>query len=268
MNESSLVQVQRNGAVATLVLNRPDTLNALNVLLVRQLRQALDEAGNDPTVGAVVLTGAGRGFCSGGDLREGAAEKPSGAGARELEQWADNLRAAMECSRILHQMPKPTIAMMRGPAAGAGLALATACDIRIAADNATFTTAFVKVGFPGDFGITWFLTRLVGTAKARELMYLSETIDSTEALRIGLVNRVVAAGQLEAVTADIARRIGEGPRVANRYIKRNLDIAETAALADSLDLEAHHLTLTRMTDDHREAVRAFHEKRPPVFHGR
>jgi 2-(1,2-epoxy-1,2-dihydrophenyl)acetyl-CoA isomerase len=174
----------------------------------------------------------------------------------------------MECSRLLHQMPKPTIAMMRGPAAGAGLSLAAACDLRIASEDATFSTAFVKVGFPGDFGITWFLTRLVGTAKARELMYLSEKLDASEAMRIGLVNRVVASDQIEAVTMDIARRIGDGPRVANRYIKRNLDAAEAGGLADSLDLEAHHLTLTRMTDDHREAVSAFQEKRPPVFKGR
>lgn len=268
MNESSLVQVRREGAVVTLILNRPDTLNALNVPLVAELRRALDQVAGDVSVGAIILTGAGRGFCSGGDLREGAAAKPTTADGREFEQWADNLRAAMECSRLLHQMPKPTIAMMRGPAAGAGLSLATACDLRIAAEDATFTTAFVKVGFPGDFGITWFLTRLVGTAKARELMFLSEKLDASEALRIGLVNRVVASAELEAATMDIARRIGDGPRVANRYIKRNLDIAEVGVLADSLDLEAHHLTLTRMTEDHREAIRAFQEKRPPVFKGR
>jgi len=267
MNESSLVQVRRDGAVVTLILNRPDTLNALNVPLVAELRRALDAVAGDASVGAVVLTGAGRGFCSGGDLREGAAAKPTATGGREFEQWEDNLRAAMECSRLLHQMPKPTIAMMRGPAAGAGLSLAAACDLRIASEDATFATAFVKVGFPGDFGITWFLTRLVGTAKARELMYLSEKLDASEALRIGLVNRVVAPENLDAVTMDIARRIGNGPRVANRYIKRNMDAAEAGALVDSLDLEAHHLTLTRMTDDHREAVSAFKEKRPPVFKG-
>ncbi len=267
MNESSLVQVRREGAVSTLVLNRPDTLNALNVPLMAQLRQALDHAAADPSVGVVVLTGAGRGFCSGGDLREGAAVKPLDDSQRPFEQWVDNLRAAMECSRILHQMPKPTIAMMRGPAAGAGLALATACDLRIASEDATLTTAFARVGFSGDFGITWFLTRLVGTAKARELMYLSEKLEASEALRIGLVNRVVAADQLETVTMQIARRIGEGPRIANRYMKRNLDAAEAGDLAGSLDLEAHHLTLTRLTDDHREAVAAFNEKRTPVFRG-
>lgn len=267
MNDSPLVQVRRDGAVSTLILNRPDSLNALNVPLVAALRRALDDVANDASVGAVVLTGAGRGFCSGGDLREGAAARPTETQGREFEQWADNLRSAMECSRILHQMPKPTIAMMRGPAAGAGLSLATACDLRIVADDATFTTAFVKVGFPGDFGITWFLTRLVGTAKARELMYLSEKIDAQEALRIGLVNRVLPSDQLEAATMQIACRIGSGPRVANRYIKRNLDAAETCGLTEALDMEAHHLTLTRTTDDHKEAVRAFHERRPPVFKG-
>ena len=146
MNESSLVQIRRDGAVVTLILNRPEALNALNVPLVAELRRALEQVAMDASVGAVVLTGAGRGFCSGGDLREGAAAKPTSAGGREFEPWADNLRAAMECSHILHQMPKPTIAMMRGPAAGAGLALATACDLRIAAEDATLTTAFARVG--------------------------------------------------------------------------------------------------------------------------
>lgn len=268
MNSEALVQVHCENAVCTLTLNRPETLNALNVPLVTELKNALEGAGSDPGVGAIVLTGAGRAFSSGGDLREGASVRPDDSRVNEFEHWSQNLRKAMEVSRILHEMPKPTIAMIRGPTAGAGLALAAACDLRIASDNASFTTAFVKVGFPGDFGITWFLTRLVGTAKARELMLLSEKIDATEALRIGLINRVVSDDQLETVTRAVASRIANGPRVANHYIKTNLNAAEAGSLISSLDLEATHLTITRGTQDHQEAVRAFREKRPPVFQGK
>ena len=194
------------------------------------------------------------------------ASRPRSPGDR-FEDWSDALRSAMECSRLLHQIPKPTIAMLRGPAAGAGLALACACDLRIASTTATLTTAFVKVGFSGDFGITYFLTRLVGTARARELMLLSERIGADEALRIGLVNRVVADEELEGETRRIALQIADGPRIANRYIKRNLNAAEEGRLEEMLNLEAQHLTRTRMTQDHQEAVRAFVEKRPPTFRG-
>ncbi len=265
MTDSSLL-IRRDAGVLTLTLNRPESLNALNATLLGELLTALREAADTQDVGAVVLTGAGRAFSSGGDLRQGATAQPSRADA--FEEWNDRLRSVMECSRILHQMSKPTIAMVRGVAAGAGLSLATACDLRIASTTAMFTTAFVKVGFSGDFGITYFLTRLVGTARARELMFLSEKIDAAEAHRIGLVNRVVAEDQLESVTTALAAQIGNGPRVTNRYIKRNLNAAEEGTLEQLLDLEAHHLTRTRMTDDHKEAVAAFIEKRPPVFKGR
>ena len=268
MTDSPLL-IQRDAGVLTLTMNRPESLNALNASLLGQLRTALDEAAETQDVGAVVLAGAGRGFSSGGDLREGATARPANANspADAFEEWNDRLRSVMECSRILHRMPKPTIAMVRGVAAGAGLALAAACDLRIASATSMFTTAFVKVGFSGDFGITYFLTRLVGTARARELMFLSEKIDAAEAHRIGLVNRVVADDQLESATAALAAQIGNGPRVANRYIKRNLNAAEEGSLEQLLDLEAHHLTRTRMTDDHKEAVAAFMQKRPPVFKG-
>ena len=259
---------QLDQGVLRLTLNRPDSLNALNAPLVGELRAALDSAATDDQVGVIVLTGAGRGFSSGGDLREGATSRPEGGAEGGYEQWTDALRSAMECSRLLHQIPKPTIAMLRGPAAGAGLALATACDLRIAAPSAVLTTAFVKVGFSGDFGITYFLTRLVGTARARELMYLSDKIDANEALRIGLVNRVVAEDALEDETIALARRIAAGPRVALRYIKRNLNAAEEGRLEDVFNLEAQHLTRTRMTADHKEAALAFAEKRPPRFQGR
>jgi 2-(1,2-epoxy-1,2-dihydrophenyl)acetyl-CoA isomerase len=268
MSDSALVLCNLDQGVLTLTLNRPDCLNALNAALVIELRTALEAAARDAAVGAIVLRGAGRGFSAGGDLREGATPRWHGDAANAHEEWRDSLRGAMEASRLLHQIPKPTIAMIRGPAAGAGLALAAACDLRIASSAAVFTTAFVKVGFSGDFGITYFLTRLVGTAKARELMFLSEKIDATEALRIGLVNRVVADDALEGQTVAIARQIAGGPRIANRYIKQNLNAAEEGRIEELFDMEATNLTRTRLTQDHAEAAKAFIEKRSPVFTGK
>lgn len=249
----------------TLTLNRPDVLNAFTRELLGDLRAALEAAATDTGIGAVILTGAGRAFCAGADLRDGAVlPERSKAG---LEQLADAVREATRCSALLHQIPKPTIAMIRGVAAGAGLALAAACDLRIASSTATFTTSFVKVGLSGDFGASCFLTRLVGTGKARELMYLSEKVDAAEALRIGLVNRVVADDQLESATAALAARIGNGPRIAYRYLKRNLNAAEEGNSEQLFEMEALHLARTILTDDNEEAVRAFLEKRPPQFRG-
>lgn len=265
-NDTSLIQVRRDAGVVTLTLNRPDVLNAFTRELLDELYVALEAAAADTSIGAVVLTGAGRAFCAGADLRDGAVlPERSKVG---LEQLADAVREATRCSRLLHQIPKPTIAMIRGVAAGAGLALAAACDLRIASSTATFTTAFAKVGLSGDFGAAYFLTRLVGTAQARELMYLSEKLDVVEALRIGLVNRAVPDDQLESVTAALASRIGNGPRIASRYMKCNLNAAEEGSLEQLLEMEALHLARTIMTDDNEEAVRAFLEKRPPQFKGR
>src|SRR5262245_1960786 len=223
---SAALQVRREAGVVTLTLNRPDTLNALNAPLLAALRAALEEAASDSSVGAVVLTGAGRGFSSGADLREGAIPPAPASAIDGVEYLTDAVRSVMECARLLHQMPKPTIAMVRGIAAGAGLGLAAACDLRIASTTATFTTSFIRVGLSGDFGISYFLTRLVGSPKARELMYLSERIEAKEALRIGLVNRVVPDDELESLTGALAAQLGNGPRVALRYIKRNLNAAE------------------------------------------
>jgi 2-(1,2-epoxy-1,2-dihydrophenyl)acetyl-CoA isomerase len=165
-------------------------------------------------------------------------------------------------------MPKPTIAMLRGPAAGAGLSLAMACDMRIASDTARLGTAFARVGYSGDFGGSYYLTQLVGTAKARELYFTADLLDAQQALGLGLVNRVVPDARLEEETMALASRLARGPRVAFRYMKRNMNAAESASLKEMLDLEAWHHTRTGMTEDHREAARAFVEKREPQFKGR
>ena len=250
--------------VATLTLNRPDRLNALSTSILDGLLEALPRLGADPAVAVVVLTGAGRGFCAGGDVK-GMAEGSSQLGVPDAVQ---RLRGRMEVSRLLHEIPKPTIAMVNGPAAGAGLAMALACDLRVASESARFITAFVKVGFSGDFGGSYFLSKLIGTGKARELYYTGESMDASQALALGVVNEVVPDFELLDTTMALARRLADGPRVALGLMKRNFNAAENGSLSELLDLEALHQVQTSKTEDHQEAARAFVEKRPPIFKGR
>ena len=252
--------------VAVLTMNRPDRLNALSLPMLDAMAEALPRLAASEEVGVVILTGAGRGFCAGGDVK--AMAEGLEAEGDTLEQRAQALRARMETSRWLHEMPKPTIAMVRGAAAGAGLSLAMACDLRIASGNARFATAFARVGYSGDFGGSYYLTKLVGTAKARELYYTADILDAAHALALGLVNRVVPDGDLEKETRALAAKLSRGPRVAYRYMKRNMNAAESGTLAQLLDLEAWHHSRTGETEDHREAARAFVDKREPLFKGR
>jgi len=260
-----LLEVAKDG-VAILTMNRPDRLNALSHRMLEAMLEALSRLGEDPGIGVVILTGAGRAFCAGGDVKAMAEGREFGD--ETLEEKAQALRSRMEVSRWLHEMPKPTIAMVRGAAAGAGLSLALACDLRIAGDTARFGTAFARVGYPGDFGGSFFLTRIVGTAKARELYFTADMLDAQQAQALGLVNRVVPDARLEEETLTLATRLARGPRIAYRYMKRNLNAAESGTLKDVLDLEAWHQTRCGMTEDHKEAARAFVEKREPVFRGR
>ncbi len=265
MSEELLYRLENR--IAVLTLNRPERLNALTRDMMQTLLARLSNCAIDDAVGCVLLTGAGGAFCSGGDVRvqakvaaEGTVETP--------EQRTDLLRASMEASRLLHEMPKPTIAMVNGVAAGAGMSLALACDLRIAGRSARMTTAFAKVGLSGDYGGTWFLTQLVGTAKARELYFLSEVLDAARIEALGLANKVVADADLVAETTALAERLANGPGVALRYMKRNLNVAETGTLAAGLDSEANGMLRARASEDHKEAARAFVEKRAPVFRGR
>lgn len=252
--------------VAVLTMNRPDSLNALSGDMLDAMLEAFPRLANDSSVGCVVLTGAGRGFCAGGDVK--AMAQGTEFADTTLEGKAQALRAKMETSRFLHEMPKPTIAMVRGPVAGAGMSLALACDMRIASDTLKFTTAFANVGYSGDFGGSYFLSQLVGTGKARELYFTADRVTADEALKLGIVNRVVADDQLEQETMALAKRLAAGPTVAYRYIKRNMNVAERGNLSDSLDMEAMHHSRTGQTEDHKEAAQAFVEKRQPVFKGR
>jgi len=259
-----LLEALKDG-VAVLTLNRPDRLNAMSPSMLDALLEALPRLAADPEVGVVVLTGAGRAFCAGGDVKAMAEGREFGG--TTLEDKAQALRSRMEVSRWLHEMPKPTIAMVRGAAAGAGMSLALACDLRVAGDTARFATAFARVGYSGDFGGSWFLTQLVGTGKARELYFTTDIVDAREARELGMVNRVVPDARLEEETLALAARLARGPRIAYRYMKRNFNAAESGTLKDLLDLEAWHHTRCGLTEDHREAAKAFVEKRDPVFRG-
>jgi 2-(1,2-epoxy-1,2-dihydrophenyl)acetyl-CoA isomerase len=257
--------------VGVLTLNRPERRNALSGAITDALGRALAQFETDDEVGCVVLTGAGGAFCSGGDVKA-MNERPREAGTARRASMDETIHLQRLSHRAtsgrLYEMPKPTVAIVPGAAAGAGLSLALACDLRYAAESAVLTTAFARVGFAGDYGGTWFLTRLVGTAKARELYFLSARVGAEEAQALGMVNAVFPDDALQSEAMAIARRLAAGPRVAYRYMKENLNRAVLRELGECLDMEAAHHIRTGLTEDHREAVAAFVEKREPEFKGR
>ncbi len=261
---AALVLESREGAIATLTMNRPERLNALNAELSVAIAAALARVAADPDVRVVVLTGAGRAFCAGGDLAM-ISEARERSGGRELEPL---LRAGMDAILTLCTMPKPAIAAVNGPAAGAGMNLALACDIRIASDEATFGQNFARVGLFPDFGGTYLLPRLVGPARAAEMFYTGEMIDAKTAERIGAVNRVVPAQQLAAETRALAERLEQAPPLAVRAIKRVLFESDRAALERALEFEAETQMKCFSSEDCGEGIRAFFEKRAPRFRGR
>jgi 2-(1,2-epoxy-1,2-dihydrophenyl)acetyl-CoA isomerase len=264
-----LIETFHDG-IATLTMNRPEARNALSGEMQAGLTEAVPRLAADPKVRVIVLTGAGRAFCAGGDVK-GFAARNADAGAAErfnLEARVHGLRQSMEVVRWLAEAPKPTLAVIPGAAAGAGLSLALACDVRVAAADAKLTTAFSKVGLAGDYGGSYFLTQLVGAAKARELYFTADVILGSEAAALGIVNEAVPAENLDAAADRWARRLANLPTVAVGYMKRNLNAAAHATLSEVLDLEAMHMVRTFMTDDHRTATAAFMEKRAPEFSGR
>ncbi len=266
-----LLETIENG-IATLTLNRPAARNALTREMMTGLAEALPRLAADPAVRLVILTGAGGAFCSGGDVKGFAARNAAGAAAAaataSFDQKVTDLRARMETSRWLHEMPKPTLAVIPGPAAGAGLSLALACDLRIAADDAKLTTAFSKIGLSGDFGGSYFLNHLVGAAVARELYFTGRVLRGEEAQKIGLVNRVVPAAQLAEASRAWANELAALPTIAVGYMKRNLNTGLRGSLSDVLDAESIHMIRTFDTEDHKGAAAAFVEKRAPTFAGR
>ena len=260
-----LLETIANG-IATLTMNRPEARNALTGEMMVALSEALPRLAADPAVRLVVLTGAGNAFCSGGDVK-GFAKRAAGSATISFDHKVTDLRARMEVSRWLHEMPKPTLAVIPGAAAGAGLSLALACDLRIAADDAKLTTAFSKIGLSGDFGGSYFLNHLVGAATARELYFTGRVVRGDEAQKMGMVNRAVPAAQLAEASRAWAAELAALPTIAIGYMKRNLNTGLRASLSEVLDAEAIHMIRTFETDDHKGAAAAFVEKRAPQFKG-
>jgi 2-(1,2-epoxy-1,2-dihydrophenyl)acetyl-CoA isomerase len=251
--------------IATLTLNRPDRLNALGDTLRDDLYDAVAKSAADPEVRVLVITGAGRGFCSGGDVKAMSEREQGGDAPPTSERWLpirDRVILAMR------DCPKPVIAAINGAAAGAGMNLALACDLRIASTAAKFSQAFVKRGLTPDWGGSWFLPRIVGAAKASELIFTGDTIDAAEALRLGIVNAVVAPEQLMAEAYKLARKIADGPPVAIQLAKRAIHHNQDVDLRSGLEFETFTQGICRQTEDSKEGVKAFLEKRAPVFRGR
>ncbi|CUU14841.1 enoyl-CoA hydratase [Bradyrhizobium barranii] len=261
MNDMVLQKLE--GGLLTITMNRPERKNALNPDMVAGLVEAARRAADDPEVRAVLFKGAGGSFCVGGDVKSMAA----GRAPLPFEVKMANLRRGMEVSRILHQMPKPVVAQLDGAAAGAGLSMALSCDLRIASESCKITTAFAKVGFSGDYGGTYFLTQLLGSARARELYLMSPVLSAKEAYAIGMVTKVVPDAEIDAAAHELALSLAQGPSIALGFIKRNINNAEHLALEDCFDGEAIHHTRCSDTEDHKEAAKAFVEKRKPTFKG-
>lgn len=259
-----LVLVEREGGIVTLRLNRPEKLNALNVELGRALAQALVHAGDDKSVRAIVLTGAGRAFCAGGDLNLLLDVRKR----RATHELNGLLVAGKEICMAIATMPKPVIAAVNGPAAGGGMNLALAADVRIASDKAIFVESFAKIGLYPDFGGTYFLPRIVGRALAAELIYSAETLSAEDALRLGIVNRMFPSDTFEAETRRIAEILAGAPPLALRDVKRTLLGDDRKALEDALDEEIRLQIHCFLSEDCLEGLNAFFEKRKPQFRGR
>jgi enoyl-CoA hydratase/carnithine racemase len=249
--------------IATITLNRPDKLNAFTRDMLDGWERCLREAQGDASVNVVVVTGAGRAFCSGGDVGRMGDTAPSA-----LDHKNGLWEGVHRIPRQLQAMDKPVIAMVNGLAVGAGMGMCLMCDVRFASDAARFSTGYVRVGLvPGD-GDTFFLPRLVSAAKALELLWTADFIEAAEALRVGIVNRVVPAAELRDVTYAFARQVADGPQIPIRMIKRLVYQSLELDLQTHLDLVSSHMSIVRQTEDHREGVAAFKEKRPAKFQGR
>jgi 2-(1,2-epoxy-1,2-dihydrophenyl)acetyl-CoA isomerase len=260
--------------VATVTLNRPEKRNALSDELTPALRETLLILDTHPEVRCVVLTGAGNAFCAGGDISGmGSGRSNDSAQSQEssrpsIQDAAMNLLQRQETLTLrLHQLSKPTIAALPGAAAGAGMSIALACDIRIASRSAFITSAFANIGLSGDYGGSWFLTRIVGSAKAKELFFTAQRVYGEEGLSLGLFNRVVDDDQLQNQAQELALQIASGPPIAIQYMKENLNRAIDCDLTTSLQIEADRMVRCTRTEDHKEAVKAFMEKRSPDFQG-
>jgi len=259
--------VRDEGRLRIITLNRPDRMNALTPDLHHLLQEAVVSAAQDTDVGAVALTGAGRAFCSGGDMRKSSDDTAKAVRPETVEERADLVMHHGRTSVTLHRMGKPTIALINGAAAGSGMALALACDLRIISAGAVMRTAYAGIGLSGDLGLSYFLNHLVGPAKAAEFLFLNEKLDAETCERVGLVNRIVAPDDFENEALALARQVAAGPTVAFRCMKQNLHMAANAPLEHVIEREAYNTARCVRTQDVKEASTAFREKRPPLFKG-
>jgi 2-(1,2-epoxy-1,2-dihydrophenyl)acetyl-CoA isomerase len=265
-----------DSGVLTLSFERPEVKNAIDTAGQNLLVRLLTDAARHPRVKVVVLTGAGTSFCTGADVRSMGAPDPADAIAQEFgtsELWlaqesrTDRLKRLADASFLLHDMGKPTIAKLRGPAAGMGFSMALACDFRLASDNAFFVSSFAKIGTSGDYGGSYFLMHLVGPSKAKEIYMFSDRVSAPEALALGMVNRVLPDAELDGATDAFALRLAQGPTMAYRYIKQNIHAAAGESIERVLDLEARNMIRCRLSDDCKDALIAFQQKREPRFNG-
>jgi 2-(1,2-epoxy-1,2-dihydrophenyl)acetyl-CoA isomerase len=255
--------------VATIVLNRPDRRNALSDEMLAALARVLGRLETADDVGALVITGSGPAFCAGGDVKGFSARGGEGGTSGQVDPAGVAQQRELQRATVgrLHAFARPVLAALPGAAAGAGLGLALAADLRIGSPRTVMTTAFAKVGLSGDYGTAWLLRHLVGPATAAELMYLSDRVDADTCLRLGLVNWLVPEAELRARTAELASRLAHGPRLALRSMKHNLLLAGQAGLGEAMDVEVALHKECGVTADHREAVAAFVEKREAKFGG-
>jgi len=257
------IQIATADCIQTITLNRPDRLNAFIGHMRRDLAEALEHAGSDRNVRVVIVTGAGRAFCAGGDI----AFMAELMERRNAEEFSRILGAGRRVILAIRQMTKPVIASVNGPASGAGCNLALACDLRVASTTATFSQSFAKVGLHPDWGGTYFLPRLVTPNKACEMFFLGESIDAEEAARLGIVNQVVAAEELESATLELARRLRAAPPIALAAAKHAVYMSQASELDEMLRYETEAQLRCFESDDGHEGIRAFLEKREPKFTG-
>jgi len=257
------IDITDDDGILTITLNRPDKLNALIGHMRRDLAEALEEAGSDRTVRVVVITGAGRAFCAGGDVGYMAELIER----RDTEEFSRLLGSARRVVTVIRHMTKPVIASVNGPASGAGCNLALACDLRVASTEASFSQSFVKIGLHPDWGGTYFLPHLVTPNRACEMFFLGDVIDAQEAMRLGIVNRVVSPDELAAATRDLAECLRDAPPISIAAAKQAVYASQSAQLEEMLRYETEAQMRCFESEDGREGIRAFLEKRPPRFTG-
>tara|TARA_Y100001935_G_C17238860_1_gene474524 strand:+ start:84 stop:872 length:789 start_codon:yes stop_codon:yes gene_type:complete len=256
--------IKNDDGILDIVFNRPNSRNAITREMFDIFLNKLQDCKKESNIRAIFLSGTGDAFSAGGDVKDMAAKNDNSP----LNEKTNSLRRIMEITKLLYDLPIPTVAIVKGPAAGAAFALALACDMRIATKEAVFTTAFSKIGFSGDFGGSYFLTKLVGTAKAKELYYFSEKIDAEKANNLGIINEIHEAADIDEVVKKLKNKFKELPPIAIKYMKKNLNLAVSGDLDLLLDQEALHMMICSETEDHKNAAKAFVKKEKPVFFGK